>query len=84
MAGHINLESELLVELIIAGRTRLTVTRCFAIASRALLLYDIITNLGQEVAYVWGKPWSFMRVIYRLNRIWPVLFLGFVTILSIP
>ncbi|CAE6480558.1 unnamed protein product [Rhizoctonia solani] len=79
MAGRVNLESELLVELIVAGRARLMVARCFAIAGRTLLFYDILTNLEQEVAYVWGKPWSLMRIAYHLNRIWPAIQLGVTT-----
>ncbi|KAG8739808.1 hypothetical protein FRC10_005153 [Ceratobasidium sp. 414] len=46
------------------------------VATRTVLLYDIIVNLDFEIRYIWTKPWSLVRFLYHFNRVWPVLLLG--------
>ncbi|KAG8783048.1 hypothetical protein FRC12_020151 [Ceratobasidium sp. 428] len=55
------------------------VAKYFVVASRTLLFYDIITNIDDEIRYIWSKPWSLVRFIYHVNRLWPVVLLGATT-----
>ncbi|KAG8722298.1 hypothetical protein FRC09_006477 [Ceratobasidium sp. 395] len=68
-----------LLDVLISGHRRMEVAKYFVVASRTLLFYDIITNIDDEIRYIWSKPWSLVRFIYHVNRLWPVVLLGATT-----
>jgi len=47
------------------------VTRYSTMACGALLTYDVLCTLDEEVAYVWLSPWSFGKCLYFGNRYLP-------------
>jgi len=38
------------------------------VACTSVLIYDYIITLGQEVKYIWLKPWRFGTVLFMANR----------------
>ncbi|KAI1786801.1 hypothetical protein LXA43DRAFT_897234 [Ganoderma leucocontextum] len=46
--------------------------RCLAIASLCCVLYDFALTLDQEVAYFWTGRWTLSRVLFFVNRYFPV------------
>lgn len=50
----------------------------FLVASLTLVLYDWLISLDLECAFIWGRKWTWGRLIYHLNRVWPVVLLWYV------
>ncbi|KAF9260250.1 hypothetical protein L218DRAFT_962860 [Marasmius fiardii PR-910] len=42
------------------------------VVSATLLVYDIIINLPAEIEHVWMKKWSFLTVLYIVQRYFPL------------
>ncbi|KAG8683908.1 hypothetical protein FRC08_014006 [Ceratobasidium sp. 394] len=68
-----------ILENLVSARRRLDVVKYCVVATRTVLLYDILVNLDYEIRYIWTKPWSLVRFLYHFNRVWPVLLLGMTT-----
>ncbi|KAF8673623.1 hypothetical protein RHS04_07602 [Rhizoctonia solani] len=64
---------EELVSLIIRSYGQLQTSRYTAIASITLLVYDWLIALDKEVKFIWGRRWTFARIVYHLNRVLPLL-----------
>lgn len=64
-----------IVQSIVGIHDQLQTSRLLAISAVTLLAYDWVSTLDKEVKYIWGRKWSFARVIYHLNRILPLLLL---------
>ncbi|CAE6440356.1 unnamed protein product [Rhizoctonia solani] len=64
-----------IVQSIVGIHDQLQTSRLLAISAVTLLVYDWVSTLDKEVKYIWGRKWSFARVIYHLNRILPLLLL---------
>ncbi|CEL62441.1 hypothetical protein RSOLAG1IB_04797 [Rhizoctonia solani AG-1 IB] len=65
-----------ILELLKDGHAQLELAKSIAIVSLTLLVYDWITSFHLEVAYIWRASWSCGRILYYLNRIWPMVLLG--------
>ncbi|QRW25539.1 F-box-like domain protein [Rhizoctonia solani] len=64
---------EELVSSIIRSYGQLQTSRYTAIASITLLVYDWLIALDKEVKFIWGRRWTFARIVYHLNRVLPLL-----------
>lgn len=62
---------------------QLQTARYMAIAAFTLLVYDWMATLDKEVEFIWGRKWTFARVVYHLNRILPVLLFSVILIPNI-
>ncbi|CAE6417288.1 unnamed protein product [Rhizoctonia solani] len=67
------------LDLINAIHLQAETARYLAISGIALLLYDWLTTLDEEVKYIWGRKWTLARMVYHLNRVLPLLLIGFDT-----
>ncbi|KAF8980634.1 hypothetical protein BDQ17DRAFT_1438858 [Cyathus striatus] len=38
------------------------------VANYTLLVYDVCITLSTEIEFIWGSPWSSMKVVYLLTR----------------
>ncbi|KAH7920859.1 hypothetical protein BV22DRAFT_770540 [Leucogyrophana mollusca] len=53
----------------IASEVRNTaMSRYNTLAMTVLYVYDLVTTLDKEVDLVWNRPWSFIKVLYIINR----------------
>ncbi|KAF9258467.1 hypothetical protein L218DRAFT_731563 [Marasmius fiardii PR-910] len=43
------------------------------VASAALFIYEVLINISVEIEYIWTKKWSFLTVLYVLQRYLPFL-----------
>ncbi|KAJ8085543.1 hypothetical protein PM082_004361 [Marasmius tenuissimus] len=41
------------------------------VVSSTILVYDVVLNLALEVKHVWGKNWTFVTVVYLIQRYLP-------------
>ncbi|CAE7115735.1 unnamed protein product [Rhizoctonia solani] len=62
---------------------QLQASRFMAISAVTLLVYDWLATLDKEVKFIWGRKWSFARVVYHLNRVLPLLLLSTILIPNI-
>ncbi|KAF8598374.1 hypothetical protein BDV93DRAFT_561416 [Ceratobasidium sp. AG-I] len=51
-------------------------TKYLAIAAYTILIYDILCTLDIEVQNIWASKWSFVRVVFHINRVWAVTILS--------
>lgn len=51
--------------------------RSFWLASLVLILYDFILTVGDEILYMWRGRFVWTRMLFWLNRYWPLLNLVF-------
>ncbi|CAE6432104.1 unnamed protein product [Rhizoctonia solani] len=65
-----------IVDTIIFYHGQQQIAKYLAVVSITLLVYDWVLNLDLEVAFIWGHSWSWGRVIYHTNRVWPIALLG--------
>ncbi|EUC62621.1 F-box-like domain protein [Rhizoctonia solani AG-3 Rhs1AP] len=63
--------------------SQLQTSRFMAISAITLLVYDWLTTLDKEMKFIWGRKWSFARVVYHLNRVLPLLLLSTILIPNI-
>ncbi|KAH7920861.1 hypothetical protein BV22DRAFT_770594 [Leucogyrophana mollusca] len=54
-------------ELISEARNT-AMSRYNTLAMTVLYVYDLVTTLDKEVDLVWNRPWSFLKVLYIINR----------------
>ncbi|TFK43929.1 hypothetical protein BDQ12DRAFT_709590 [Crucibulum laeve] len=55
-------------DAIIAFARELMLTRYMAVAGCALLFYEWITTLDDEIAHIWPAKWSATKIIFLVNR----------------
>ncbi|KAH7335016.1 hypothetical protein B0J17DRAFT_720537 [Rhizoctonia solani] len=83
-AGIVPLSStQEIVNSIVGIHDQLQTSRLLAISAVTLLVYDWVSTLDKEIKYIWGRKWSFARVVYHLNRILPLLLLSAILIPNI-
>ncbi|CAE6334853.1 unnamed protein product [Rhizoctonia solani] len=81
--GSIHSSSRELVDSIIASYGQLQTSRHMAIAALTLLVFDWLVTLDKEIEFIWGRRWSFARVVYHLNRVLPLLLFSVILIPNI-
>jgi len=48
------------------------ITRYSELASSTIILYDHVTTLDQEVELIWKAPWTFGKLLFLMNRYYPL------------
>ncbi|CAE6401958.1 unnamed protein product [Rhizoctonia solani] len=69
------------LDLISTTHLQAELTWFLAHSGITLLVFDWICTLDKEAEYLWGRRWSFARVIYYVNRVLPIFLIG---VLLIP
>ncbi|KAH7334998.1 hypothetical protein B0J17DRAFT_708540 [Rhizoctonia solani] len=72
-----------LLDFVVATHGQVMFARYLAVSGIALLVYDWLTNLDKEIEYAWSRKWTLARVVYHLNRVLSILFIGAVLIPNI-
>jgi len=53
----------------------LRVSNFNAVSATALLAYEILITLSQEVKYIWRAEWTLVKGLYILTRLYALIFL---------
>ncbi|KAJ8591424.1 hypothetical protein M405DRAFT_735084 [Rhizopogon salebrosus TDB-379] len=46
----------------------LVVRKAFSAAGHSVLVYDYFLTLNDEILYIWNAPWTFVKVMFLVNR----------------
>ncbi|QRW09002.1 F-box-like domain protein [Ceratobasidium sp. AG-Ba] len=51
-------------------------TKYLSVIASTILLVDMITTLPSEIVYIWGSSWTFVRIMFHINRAFSLVLLG--------
>ncbi|KAG7089134.1 hypothetical protein E1B28_010842 [Marasmius oreades] len=67
-------------ERMVVGLTHQQIIKHIDVLNATLLVYDILLNLSLEIEHIWRRQWSYLTVLYILQRYTPLFDTAAVTL----